>query len=109
METIKNNYPSNYSCNTMHPSLLWCKLLYAVKVWPEEHDGQLLKKKEYSDMLGKKASKYENALYELRIVNYIDYIPKPKNTNYGYVITELGEKVLQQLKDNFGEENLLMF
>lgn len=110
METIKNKYKSNKGCNTMHPNLLWCKILRAVEIWPDEHEGQYLKKQEYSDMLGKKPYKYQAELDNLKFVEYIEYIPKNKHvSHYGYKLTELGKQVLQQLKDEFGEENLLIF
>ena len=48
METIKNKFKSNPGCNTMHPNLLWCKMMRAIEIWPAEHDGQFLKKGEYS-------------------------------------------------------------
>ncbi len=109
MEVITNEYEHNRQCANIHPNLLWCKLLYAVDIWPTEHEGAFMKKGEYSTMLDKKDSKYENELANLRFLTYIDYIPKPKHQNYGYIITELGKKVLQQLKDHFGEENLKIF
>lgn len=110
METIKNKYKSNSGCNTMHPNLLWCKILRAVEIWPDEHEGQYLKKQEYSNMLGKKPYKYQAELDNLKFVEYIEYIPKNKHVPYyGYKLTELGKQVLQQLKDEFGEENLLIF
>jgi len=109
METIKNKYKSNQGCNTMHPNLLWCKILRAIEIWPIEHEGQFLKKGEYSDMLGKKPYKYQSVLENLKFVEYISYIPKKKDRNYGYMLTDLGKQVLQQLKEEFGEENLLIF
>lgn len=109
METIKNKYKSNQGCNTMHPNLLWCKILRAVEIWPIEHEGQFLKKGEYSDMLGKKPYKYQSVLENLKFVEYILYIPKKKDRNYGYMLTDLGKQVLQQLKEEFGEDNLLIF
>lgn len=109
METIKNKYKSNQGCNTMHPNLLWCKILRAVEIWPDEHEGQFMKKGEYSDMLGKKPYKYQAELDNLKFVEYVEYIPKKKDGNYGYILTDLGRQVLRQLKDEFGEENLLIF
>lgn len=109
METIKNKYKSNRGCNTMHPNLLWCKMLRAIEIWPSEHEGQLLKKGEYSNMLDKKPYKYQSVLENLKFVEYILYIPKKKGINYGYKLTDLGKQVLQQLKEEFGEENLLIF
>ncbi len=109
MEVVANNYSHNRQCANLHPNLLWCKLLYAVDIWPFEHNGCYLRKQEYSTMLNKKASKYEGELANLRFLKYIDYIPKPKHSNYGYIITDLGKKVLQQLKECFGEENLKIF
>ena len=107
--TVKNKYHSNYGCANMHPNLLWCKLLYAVDWWPAEHDGDYMHKGDYSNVLCRKASKYENELANLKFLKYIEYLPKPSNKNYGYRITDLGRLVLQQLKDEFGEENLLIF
>ena len=110
METIKNKFKSNPGCNTMHPNLLWCKMMRAIEIWPDEHDGQFLKKGEYSNMLGKKPYKYQSTLENLRLVEYIEYIPKNKHVlYYGYKLTELGKQVLQQMKDEFGEEHLLIF
>ena len=109
METIKNKYKSYQRCNTMHPNLLWCKILRAVEIWPDEHEGQFMKKGEYSDMLGKKPYKYQAELDNLKFVEYVEYIPKKKDGNYGYILTDLGRQVLRQLKDEFGEENLLIF
>ena len=109
METVKNKYKSNQGCNTMHPNLLWCKMLRAIEIWPSEHDGQFLKKGEYSNMLDKKPYKYQSVLENLKFVEYILYIPKKKGINYGYKLTDLGKQVLQQLKEEFGEENLLIF
>lgn len=109
MEIIKNKYKSNQGCNTMHPNLLWCKILRAVEIWPDEHEGQFMKKGEYSDMLGKKPYKYQAELDNLKFVEYVEYIPKKKGGNYGYTLTDLGKQVLQQLKEEFGEENLLIF
>ena len=34
METIKNKFKSNPGCNTMHPNLLWCKMMRAIEIWP---------------------------------------------------------------------------
>ena len=93
----------------MHPNLLWCKILRAVEIWPDEHEGQFMKKGEYSDMLGKKPYKYQAELDNLKFVEYVEYIPKKKGGNYGYILTGLGKQVLQQLKEEFGEENLLIF
>lgn len=106
---VKNKYHTNYGCINMHPNLLWCKLLYAVEWWPGEHEGSFLHKNEYSEVLNKKPSKFESELSNMRFLKYIDYIPKTKNKNYGYIITDLGKQVLQQIKDEFGEENLLIF
>lgn len=109
METIKNKFKSNPGCNTMHPNLLWCKMMRAIEIWPVEHDGQFLKKGEYSNMLDKKPYKYQSTLENLRLVGYILYISKKKDGNYGYTLTDLGKQVLQQIKEEFGEENLLIF
>ena len=109
ISVVKNKYKCNTGCSNLHPNLLWCKLLYAVDWWPSEHDGNFLHKNEYSEVLKQKASKYESALADLRFLEYIEYIAKNKSKNYGYKITALGKQVLQQLKDEFGEENLLIF
>jgi len=60
-------------------------------------------------MLDKKPYKYQSVLENLKFVEYILYIPKKKGINYGYKLTDLGKQVLQQLKEEFGEENLLIF
>ncbi|MCF0126378.1 MAG: hypothetical protein HUJ68_11625 [Clostridia bacterium] len=106
--SVKNKFNHNNETSILSPDILWCKILAAIDWWPSEHEGKFLQKNEYNLMLNQKPYRYNNQINNLVWLKYIEYIPIRK-TSPGYHITELGKQVLQQLKDEFGEDNILIF